>query len=166
MDANKIRLENMMKLYGTDILRYCTLQLKDAKQAEDAAQEVFIKAWRALDRFQGRSNERTWLLRIAINTCRDYQRTGWFRRMDRSITPEDLPECGAEDRSYDRLPVTEAVRQLPPGLRNVIWLRYYEGMKLPEIAQTVGLSEATVKRRLSNAAAILRQKLEGWYEDE
>ena len=159
-------IEELIDRYGDDILRLCIVYLGDRALAEDACQETFIRAWRHMDSFRGESNEKTWLLRIAINTCRDYQRTGWFRRMDRSITPEDLPECGAEDRSYDRLPVTEAVRQLPPGLRNVIWLRYYEGMKLPEIAQTVGLSEATVKRRLSNAAAILRQKLEGWYEDE
>ncbi|MBO5501664.1 MAG: sigma-70 family RNA polymerase sigma factor, partial [Clostridia bacterium] len=70
-----------MNQYGDAILRFCTLQLRDVKLAEDAAQDVFIKAWKAMDGFQGRSSEKTWLYRIAINTCRDYQRTGWFRWM-------------------------------------------------------------------------------------
>ncbi len=163
---NTQHLETLMSRYGTDILRLCTMQLNDERQAEDAAQEVFIKAWKSLDRFQGRSSEKTWLIRIAINTCRDYQRTGWFRRMDRRITPEELDEASVCEPRYEQWPVTEAIHQLPAGLRNVIWLRYYEGMKSSEIAAIVNASEATVKRRLSKAAAILRRKLKGWYENE
>ena len=85
-------LEYLMNHYGDEIMRFCTLQLKDPFQAEDAAQDTFIKAWKALDTFRNDSSEKTWLIRIAVNTCRDYQRTGWFRHMDRRITPEDLPE--------------------------------------------------------------------------
>ena len=167
MDEERtVRLEAMMNRYGTDILRFCTLQLKDAKLAEDAAQEVFIKAWKAVERFQGRSSEKTWLLRIAINTCRDYQRTGWFRWMDRRTTPDDGPDQPYEENGFDRLPVTMAVSELPTVQRAVVWLRYSEGMRLSEIASVTGVSEATVKRRLEKAAAALRQKLKGWYEDE
>lgn len=158
-------LEAMMNEYGTKILRFCTVQLKDAKQAEDAAQEVFIKAWKAMDRFQGRSSEKTWLFRIAINTCRDYQRTGWFRWMDRSLTPDDLAQYGCEDHRFDNLPVTGALQSLPPNWRTVIWLRYGEGMKLSEVAMTQNISEATAKRWLAKAVAVLRQKLKGWYDE-
>ena len=84
------RITDLMTSYGTDIKRYCILQLRDANQAEDAAQDVFLKAWRALHTFRNDSSEKTWLLRIAANTCRDYQRTGWFRFMDRRVTPEDM----------------------------------------------------------------------------
>ena len=83
-------LERPMLAHGTQIKRFCTLQLRDAALAEDAAQEVFVKAWKGLASFRAECGEKTWLTRIAVNTCRDYQRTGWFRFMDRSLTPEEL----------------------------------------------------------------------------
>ena len=91
-------------------------------------QDVFIKAWKAMDRFQGRSSEKTWLYRIAINTCRDYQRTGWFRWMDRSVTPEDMLQTGWDEPRFDHLPITQAVQTLPPKWRTAVYLRYCEGM--------------------------------------
>ena len=159
------RLEALMNLYGSTILRFCSLQLRDAKLAEDAAQDVFIKAWKGMDRFQGRSSEKTWLYRIAINTCRDYQRTGWFRWMDRSVTPEDMLQAGREEPRFERLPITQAVQTLPSKWRTAVYLRYCEGMKLSEIAALQQVSEATVKRWLSKAAAALRQELKGWYDE-
>ncbi len=65
-------LERLMDWYGDEIKRFCTLQLKDSFQAEDAAQDTFVKAWKALDTFRNDSSEKTWLIRIAVNTCRDY----------------------------------------------------------------------------------------------
>lgn len=159
------RLETLMNQHGSAILRFCTLQLRDAKLAEDAAQDVFVKAWRAMDRFQGRSSEKTWLYRIAINTCRDYQRTGWFRWMDRSVTPEDMLQTGWEEPRFNHLPITQAVQTLPPKWRTAVYLRYCEGMKLSEVATLQQVSEATVKRWLSRAAAALRQELKGWYDE-
>lgn len=158
-------LEMLMTTHGSAILRFCALQLKDAKLAEDAAQEVFLKAWKARDGFQGRSSERTWLYRIAINTCRDDQRTGWFRWVDRRITPEDLLHRGQEECRFDSLPVTQAVQTLPPKWRTAVYLRYCEGMKLADVASLQGVSQATVKRRLAKAAAMLREKLKGWYDE-
>lgn len=159
------RLEDLMNQHGSAILRFCTLQLRDAKLAEDAAQDVFVKAWKAMDRFQGRSSEKTWLYRIAINTCRDYQRTGWFRWMDRSVTPEDMLQTGWEEPRFDQLPITQAVQTLPPKWRTAVYLRYCEGMKLSEVAALQQVSEATVKRWLNRAAAALRQELKGWYDE-
>ena len=159
------RLETLMNQYGDAILRFCTLQLRDVKLAEDAAQDVFIKAWKAMDGFQGRSSEKTWLYRIAINTCRDYQRTGWFRWMDRSVTPEDLLQTGWEESQFDSLPITQAMQTLPPKWRTAVYLRYCEGMKLSEVAKLQQVSEATIKRWLSKAAAALRQQLKGWYDE-
>ena len=159
------RLEALMNQHGSAILRFCTLQLRDAKLAEDAAQDVFVKAWKAMDRFQGRSSEKTWLYRIAINTCRDYQRTGWFRWMDRSVIPEDMLQTGWEEPLFDHLPITQAVQTLPAKWRTAVYLRYCEGMKLSEVAALQQVSEATVKRWLSKAAAALRQELKGWYDE-
>ena len=158
-------LENLMELYGDEIKRFCTLQLRDPFQAEDAAQDTFVKAWKALDTFRNESSQKTWLMHIAVNTCRDYQRTGWFRHMDRRIVPEDLPEQSRDDEVPDG-EVTEAIRSLPSKLRTMILLRYYEGLSLKETAAAAGISLATAKRQISKANQLLHERLEGWYTDE
>lgn len=158
-------LERLMDRYGDEIKRFCTLQLKDSFQAEDAAQDTFVKAWKALDTFRNDSSEKTWLIRIAVNTCRDYQRTGWFRHMDRRITPEDLPERAEEMRFPDG-EVSGAIASLPAKLRMVILLRYYEGFTVQETANISGVSAATAKRRIRKANQLLQKKLERWYDDE
>lgn len=158
------RTTELMTRYGTDIKRFCLLQLRDASQAEDAAQDVFIKAWRALSTFRGDSSEKTWLLHIAANTCRDYQRTGWFRFMDRRVTPEDMERGAAFEFPDDSL--SKAITELPALLRQAVALRYFEELSIREMTQVLGVSEATAKRRIRKANVLLRQRLKEWYEDE
>ena len=158
------RTTELMTRYGTDIKRFCLLQLRDASQAEDAAQDVFIKAWRALSTFRGDSSEKTWLLHIAANTCRDYQRTGWFRFMDRRVTPEDMERGTAFEFPDDSL--SKAITELPALLRQAVTLRYFEELSIREMTQVLGVSEATAKRRIRKANVLLRQSLKEWYEDE
>ena len=91
---NGLNIEEMIARYGDDILRLCLLYLGDRQLAEDAFQETFVKAWKGRDAFRGESSEKTWLSRIAVNTCRDMLRSGWFRLMKRSEPVEalfDLP---------------------------------------------------------------------------
>ena len=158
------RTTELMARYGTDIKRFCLLQLRDTSQAEDAAQDVFIKAWRALNTFRGDSSEKTWLLHIAANTCRDYQRTGWFRFMDRRVTPEDMERGTAFEFPDDSL--SKAITELPFLLRQAVTLRYFEELSIREMTQVLGVSEATAKRRIRKANVLLRQSLKEWYEDE
>ena len=158
------RTTELMARYGTDIKRFCLLQLRDTSQAEDAAQDVFIKAWRALNTFRGDSSEKTWLLHIAANTCRDYQRTGWFRFMDRRVTPEDMERGTAFEFPDDSL--SKAITELPTLLRQAVTLRYFEELSIREMTQVLDVSEATAKRRIRKANVLLRQSLKEWYEDE
>lgn len=158
------RTTELMTRYGTDIKRFCQLQLRDACLAEDAAQDVFIKAWRALNLFRGDSSEKTWLLRIAANTCRDYQRTGWFRFMDRRVTPEDMDRGTAFEFPDDSL--SKAITKLPALLRQAVTLRYFEELSIREMSLVLDVSETTAKRRIRKANALLRQSLKEWYEDE
>ena len=158
------RTTELMTRYGTDIKRFCLLQLRDASQAEDAAQDVFIKAWRALSTFRGDSSEKTWLLHIAANTCRDYQRTGWFRFMDCRVTPENMERGTAFEFPDDSL--SKAITELPALLRQAVTLRYFEELSIREMTQVLGVSEATAKRRIRKANVLLRQSLKEWYEDE
>ena len=158
-------LENLMEQYGDEIKRFCTLQLRDPFQAEDAAQDTFVKAWRALDTFRNESSQKTWLMHIAVNTCRDYQRTGWFRHTDRRVTPEDLPEQGQEAVLPDG-EISRAIMSLPSRLRLLILLRYFDGLSLRETEIAAGVSLATAKRQISKANQLLHERLEGWYYDE
>lgn len=158
-------LERLMREYGSGVKRFCTLQLKDAFQAEDAAQDTFVRAWKALDTFRNEGSEKAWLMRIAVNVCRDYQRTGWFRHTDRRLTPDSLPEQGREATFPDG-EVSRAVTSLPQKLRMSVLLRYYQGMTIGEAADALGVSHATAKRQLKKANEILRRKLEGWYNDD
>lgn len=157
-------LERLMLAHGTQIKRFCTLQLRDAALAEDAAQEVFVKAWKGLASFRAECGEKTWLTRIAVNTCRDYQRTGWFRFMDRSLTPEELADRSVPDTFPDGT-VSQAIAKLPREQRMAVLLRYYEGLTIREVAHALGVCEATAKRRLRKANALLRNMLERWYSD-
>lgn len=167
MDADRnARIEAMMTAYGTDMLRLCALQLGDWREAEDAAQDTFVKAWKALPRFKGECSEKTWLFRIAVNTCRDYQRTGWFRHMDRSVTPEEMPGQSRQEDGLLRGEIAGAVGALPRRERMAVLLRYYQGMSLEETARAMGISASTAKRLLKKANALLRQALKGWNEDE
>lgn len=161
----QLHLERMMREYGTSLLRMCTLQLGDPSLAEDAVQDTFVKAYRRMSGFKGQSSERTWLTSIAINTCRDYQRSSWHRRVDGSLTPDDLPERAYEAENTDCTVLTE-VRKLKPRYREVILLRYYQDLKLCEIAKALNISLSSVKYRLRSAEKQLRKQLEGWYFDE
>ena len=81
-------LERLMAQYGTALLRMCCLYLRDYSLAEDAVQETFLKAYARLDSFRGDCSEQTWLMKIAINTCRDMLRSAWMRRrIERSSSP-------------------------------------------------------------------------------
>ena len=157
------KLEALMDAYGTQVKRLCCLYLKDMSLAEDAAQETFIKAWRSIATFRGECSERTWLMRIAVNTCRDALRTAWFRRLDRRVTPEELPMSTPEP---EMPALAEAILKLPCRDREVLLLRYYEQLPPAEIAQMLRQPLNTIRSRIARAKKRLKQLLEGWDEDD
>lgn len=163
--VREAEMERLMTLYENSLLRMCFVYLHDAALAEDAMQETFIKAYRSLDSFQGRSNEKTWLMSIAINTCKDYRRSSWFRFVDRRVPLENIPEpvCAFEPR--DRTLVSQVMR-LPGKYKAVVLLHYYQGMAVSEISEALGIAVPTVYARLKKAQQKLRTELEGWYYDE
>lgn len=158
-------LERLMTQYGSSLLRMCCLHLRDASLAEDAVQDTFLKAYKRLDDLRDEQRERAWLMSIAINTCRDYLRTAWLRHIDRRVSLDLLPEPTCESVWPDATVITE-VMSLPPKLREAVLLRYYQGMKLKEVADALRISPSTVKQRLDRANTILRSRLERWYFNE
>lgn len=152
--------EELVSQNQDKLLRTCYLYLRDRQLAEDAVQETFLKAYRSLQAFRGDSSQKTWLTRIAINTCRDLYRSEWFRHMDRRVTPEDLPECGAPFSSREESLIVEVMR-LPRRLREVTLLYYYHGMDERDIAEALGISRSAVSDRLSRARRKLKGMIEG-----
>lgn len=151
-------LRRMMTRYKNGLMRMCVAYLKDAALAEDAVQETFVKAYKALDTFRGDSSEKTWLIRIAINTCRSMRRDRWFRFVDRSVATDTLPIQAASDE--DRA-LMEAVMSLPQKYKEVVLLYYYQGLNLQEISEALGVAASTVSTRLKKAREKLRCELEG-----
>ncbi len=157
-------IERLITQYQTSLLRLCYVQLQDQALAEDAVQETFLKAYKGFDSFRGDSSEKTWLTRIAINTCRDFQRGGWFKHTDRRITPEMLP-VGTIQPDTEDLDLSLAVMKLPRKIREAIILYYYQDMSTEEIAETLDIAQSSVSNRLRRGREKLRKQLEGRDQD-
>ena len=137
--------------------------------AEDIAQDVFIKVYRSLDRFRQDAQLTSWMYRIVMNACIDHRRRqrsaiaapfGDEAEQRMLNTPEGTP--GPEERAYagELGQVLESeIGRLPSGQRVVFVMRHHQGMKLCEIADALGLAEGTVKRQLHAAVHRLRQAL-------
>lgn len=155
-------LETWLREYGTSILRTCFVCLSDMRDAEDALQETFLKAWRAMDRYERRNgaSEKTWLTHIAINVCRDMRRTRWFRHVDMRRALEEVPEGMACALPEDRSLLLD-IMQLPDKYKQPLLLYYYQDMTMEETAQALGMSKSTVYNRLKKAESILKLQLTG-----
>lgn len=153
-----MHIEELMDSFGGDILRLCLLYLGDRQLAEDAFQETFVKAWRQMDSFRGESSMKTWLSRIAVNTCRDTLRSGWFRLMKKSEPVESLFDLAAPQKE-ETANVRDAVLVLPGKYREVIVLYYDQGMNTREIADALHLPINSVSTRLRRARLLLKEML-------
>ncbi len=158
-DSMEETFERLVTLYQLPLLRLCYAYLHDQELAKDAVQETFMKVYKNLASFDGRSSEKTWLNRIAINTCKDLRRSGWFRHMDRTVTPEMIPERAypAAEREES---ITVAVMELPVRLRETALLCWLQGMTCQEAADTLGISHQAVSSRLNRARRKLQSVLE------
>ena len=146
---------------------YC----RNAQDAEDLSQEVWLKAYKALRSFRSDSSFYTWLRRITINAFLNHRRSSLFRRRGETTTVQLVPidsETSLESRStspeniYNRLlfeSVIDALAELTPSQRLAFLLRHYEGMSYEEIANAMNCSTGTVKKGVSRAIVKLRARL-------
>lgn len=158
-DTYEDDLCRLMATYKNDLMRMCCVWLMDASLAEDAVQETFIKAYRAMANFRGDCSEKAWLMHIAVNTCRSMQRSWWSRMVDRSVTPDMLADLYPAALNED-LSLVEDVMRLPDREKDVILLYYYQNMNVREVAQTLGIGISAVSMRLKKARTRLRGLLE------
>ena len=151
-------LERRMNEYGDVILRMCFLYLKDYYLAEDAAQETFIKAMRSYDSFQHKSDEKTWLTRIAINCCKSTMRTRWFK-MVRTDNSDNIKEYRVNqiEEFLEKESMANAIMKLNENERKLIILYYYQELPVKEIAMIIGKKENTVNQQLRRAREKLKK---------
>jgi RNA polymerase sigma-70 factor (ECF subfamily) len=165
---NRNPIPDMNKLveeYGDSLLRMCFLYLKDIHLAEDAVQDTFIKVSKSYINFKGDSEEKTWVMRIAINVCKNYLRSSWWKRIDKAAVLENITVSKSTDSLQDEALLLE-IMKLSQKYKEVILLFYYQDLKIREIAEVLNIPEATISVRLMRAREILKIKLKGWYYDE
>ncbi len=158
-DGKKERLAELAAAWQDTLLKLCYVYLRDREAARDAVQETFLKAYRAFDQYRGDCSEKSWLCKIAVNTCRDMQRGSWFRHIDRRVSPENLPEPAVQPTD-DHVELTLALMNLPRKLREALMLYYYQDMSTTEIAETLGIAQSSVSNRLRRGRDALRKALE------
>lgn len=161
----KPSLEYLMRTYGNDVLRMAYSYVKDYDTAEDIFQEVFIKVNANLEGFRGESSLKTWLLRITVNTCKDYLKSAYTRKVTLFSEEEEnnIPAADAMEeieRKQDGEQIRKALLLLPEKYREVLACLYFEERSVAETAKVLKLSEGTVKSRLSRARDKFRVILE------
>ncbi|MCH5273567.1 MAG: sigma-70 family RNA polymerase sigma factor [Lachnospiraceae bacterium] len=158
-------LEALMRTYGNDVLRMAYCYVKDYEAAEDIFQEVFIKVNAKADSFRGESTIKTWLLRITVNACKDYLKSAYRQRVTILSEEEEIKIPAADtiekiEQKQDMKWVREALLKLPENYREVLVCLYFEERSVAETAKVLGISEGTVKSRLSRGRERFRKILE------
>jgi RNA polymerase sigma-70 factor (ECF subfamily) len=153
--------DRLVERYQRDVYRLCYRYVNNHEDANDMAQEVFIKAYRALGRFRGDSSFSTWLYRIAVNTCLNFRAS---RRPPGEELPEGLADASEDvgqqlEREERARRVREAVRRLPEKQRATLILKIYNDLTHQEVAVILGSTVGTVKANLFHALGNLRRIL-------
>ncbi len=178
--GDRTEFARLVDAYSDTIYRVAMKMLENSQDAEDVLQETFIKAYRGLKNFDGRSRLSTWLYRIATNEALMVIRRGQkvAVSIDEPLSEEeDLVEprqivdwcCQPEDElmtAEARQYLNHAIDLLPPSLRVVFVLRDLEGLSTAETGEVLNLSETAVKTRLSRARLRLRESLSGYFGEK
>lgn len=136
--------------YSKTVARTAFSYLKNTSDAEDITQEVFLSLLQSNMEFKEDEHLKAWLIRVAINKCKNHLKSGWFR--NKADFPEDLSYM-PEEESY----VLQAVLSLKEKYRMPIHLHYYEGYSIKEISQILDAPAATVGTRLARGRKELKK---------
>jgi len=158
--------EALLSRYRNRVFSYVLRLTQNPADAEDIAQEAFVKAFSRLDGYDSRYPFSSWLFRIAHNCCMDFFRaheTGNIS-MDDEDHPFEVADSAPEPERWAELRLSQEniehlLASLPIHYREVVLLRYKEDLSCSETAQALGIPEGTVKVRLFRARELLREKL-------
>ncbi|MDQ0570526.1 RNA polymerase sigma-70 factor (ECF subfamily) [Variovorax paradoxus] len=173
--GDTLAFERIMRRHNQLLFRTARSILKSDEETEDALQESYLRAWRAIDGFRDDAQLSTWLVRIVINEAlgRLRRRSAQVIPLDTGVAPdvdEESPESTTADdpdRQPERLAMREELRRLmerridrlPDAYRTVFMLRAVEEMSVAETAAALALPEATVRIRFFRARSLLRESL-------
>ena len=173
--GNMNAFEQLIQRHDKRVLTIAAGYVHSADDAKDIYQEVFLRVYKGLPKFQYKSEFSTWIYRITTNVCLSYRsrrNRSPHTSLDQSINDEDgqphalkdtLSDTSAADQqTYDAeiaLRVEQALKTLSPRQRMVFTMKHYEGYKLKEIAEMMKCNEGTVKKYLFEATARLRKQL-------
>lgn len=136
----------MYTAYADDIFRFLLTHVRDVDTAEDLTANTFVKAWRFIDKFDGKQ-PRAWLYKIAQNTLTDHWRRKQHLPLDESI--EIIDDRPGHEEQIDKQiaadTVNAAVAQLPRDMRSVVNLRFMQGYSAKQTAEALGMTEANVR---------------------
>ena len=147
----------VLDTYSDSVIRLCYTYVRNPHDAEDIAEDTFCELIRTCPEFESTDHERAWLLRVAVNKCKNHLKSARVR----------LSEPLTDDMSGDTVPppgeggdVMEAVLELPEKYRVVIHLYYYQGLSIREIARIRRTTSATIGTQLARGRSLLKKKLE------
>ena len=156
--------------YSSSLYAHAMMRLGEPRAAEDAVQETFLRAYRAMPRFEGEFHLRAWLHRILTNVCFDEgdRRRREIRAFDRAAGLAELDGPPADevldiDRAYAQREVATALASLPVAYREALELRYVEQLSFREVAEFTGVSEENARARVHRGRAALRRMISGPY---
>jgi len=159
---------NLYGIYLDRIYRYVFYQVKDKMTAEDITEEVFLKAWKAINSCKGKEQTfSSWLYRIAHNRVIDIFRS---QRKERTVEMETVAELNQPaveiETELDHQEILNNLTDLPPNQRQVIILKFIEGLDNQEIGRIIGKSQGAIRVLQTRALAKLREKLNSGHENE
>jgi RNA polymerase sigma-70 factor (ECF subfamily) len=158
--------EALVHAHQDHVFRLALALLGRRDDARDAAQEVFLRAFRGLRAFRFESRLSTWLHRLTVNVCRESRRKWWSEarkrgRWMRLMAPLARPGASAREAEALEGRAGSLVAALPPRQREVVVLRVFADLSVAETADVLGVPEGTVKSNFAKAIAALRARLEG-----
>ncbi|MFC4353524.1 sigma-70 family RNA polymerase sigma factor [Chryseomicrobium palamuruense] len=155
------KFQQIMQDHTEYLLSLAFLYLKDWPAAEDIVQEVFLKFYQTHEQFEERSSVKTYLAKMTINKCKDYLKSGRYRK--HVLTNHFLhPVVKSRNRfveADERLELADAVLELSLHYREVIVHYYFEELSVIEVAEILSIPQNTVKTRLRKARALLKEKI-------
>ncbi|SME20368.1 RNA polymerase sigma factor SigM [Bacillus mobilis] len=166
IEDKELLIDEIMNKYGQEILQLVYSYVNNKEIAEDVTQDIFVKCYKSLHTYKGKSNVKTWLWRIAINQCKDYVKSWYNKKV--IVTEDEAAYIGVQNDSVEQTVIqnaedrelASAVMNLPIKYREVIYLFYYEELSIKEIAIVIDVKENTIKTRLKKAKELLKKGLE------
>ncbi len=177
--GDKRAFDLLVRKYQHRVIAVITRYVRDQDEAMDVAQEAFVKAYRALDRFRGESAFYTWIFRIAVNTAKNYIVSRGRRPPDADVDVEEAEHydggewlhelANPENELFkDELEqaVYRALEKLPEDLRTAVTLREFDGLSYEEIAEVMECPVGTVRSRIFRAREAIDNEIRQWVVNE